>query len=334
VINILFYCPFRFDLKSKNLSKLGGIESLNIDLCNELSKKKFKIYLASFCNKEIKKNGVINIPIKKILNKNNKKKFDIIVSSNDPNIFDNFKTTKKILWMHNTLSIEKSIRKKKFISILKNKISVVFVSNYLKTKTSNLYLFNKKTVINNFLSKKFSRSKPNFNRNKIIVWSVQREKGLDDTIKMWKKHIYPINNKIKFYIFGVNKNIYQQKIKKLNKYTIFFYGRVAKEKLRTVYNKSLAMICLGYDETFCLNALEANASGLPILTFGKTALKDYSINNSNSYILSNFNELAKKVISISNNHIDKKMILSSIKNTKKYQINKIVKLWINLLKRT
>ena len=105
MINILFYCPFRFDLKSKNLSKLGGIESLNIDLCNELSKKKFKIYLASFCNKEIKKNGVINIPIKKILNKNNKKKFDIIVSSNDPNIFDNFKTTKKILWMHNTLSL-------------------------------------------------------------------------------------------------------------------------------------------------------------------------------------------------------------------------------------
>ena len=192
MINILFYCPFRFDLKSKNLSKLGGIESLNIDLCNELSKKKFKIYLASFCNKEIKKNGVINIPIKKILNKNNKKKFDIIVSSNDPNIFDNFKTTKKILWMHNTLSIEKSIRKKKFISILKNKISVVFVSNYLKTKTSNLYLFNKKTVINNFLSKKFSRSKPNFNRNKIIVWSVQREKGLDDTIKMWKKYYFRI----------------------------------------------------------------------------------------------------------------------------------------------
>ena len=89
MINILFYCPFRFDLKSKNLSKLGGIESLNIDLCNELSKKKFKIYLASFCNKEIKKNGVINIPIKKILNKNNKKKFDIIVSSNDPNICSN-----------------------------------------------------------------------------------------------------------------------------------------------------------------------------------------------------------------------------------------------------
>ena len=66
------------------------------------------------------------------------------------------------------------------------------------------------------------------------------------------------------------------------------------------------MICLGYDETFCLNALEANASGLPLLTFGKTALKDYSINNSNSYILRNFSDLSKKIISISDRKINKK----------------------------
>ena len=45
------------------------------------------------------------------------------------------------------------------------------------------------------------------------------------------------------------------------------------------------MICLGYDETFCLNALEANSCGLPIITFAKTALKDYSIPNYNSIIV-------------------------------------------------
>ena len=333
MINILFHCPFRFNLRSKNLSSLGGIESLNIDLCYELAKEKFRIYLATYCNKEIKKRGVINIPIKKVLRNKNKVKFDIIISSNDPNIFNNFKTTKKILWMHNTLAIEKAIRKRKIISIIKNKISAVFVSNYLKIKTSNLYLFEKKIVIDNFLSNKFSTKKINFNRKKIIIWSVQREKGLDETIRIWKKYIYPNNNKIKFYIFGINKDKYKKELKKLNKYNIFFYGRVAKEKLRDVYNKSLAMICLGYDETFCLNALEANASGLPILTFGKTALKDYSINNYNSYILKNFDELSKKIISISNKDINKKIIINSVKNAKRYQINKIVKLWINLLKK-
>ena len=51
------------------------------------------------------------------------------------------------------------------------------------------------------------------------------------------------------------------------------------------------MICLGYDETFCINALEANSCGLPIITFGKTALKNYSISNYNSIIAKNFNDL-------------------------------------------
>ena len=56
------------------------------------------------------------------------------------------------------------------------------------------------------------------------------------------------------------------------------------------------MICLGYDETFCLNALEANSCGLPIITFAKTALRDYSIDNYNSLIAKNFNDLSKKFI--------------------------------------
>ena len=54
-MNILFYCPFKFNLNSKNLLSLGGIESLNIDLCKELAKKNLKIFLATYCTKEIKK---------------------------------------------------------------------------------------------------------------------------------------------------------------------------------------------------------------------------------------------------------------------------------------
>ena len=57
----------------------------------------------------------------------------------------------------------------------------------------------------------------------------------------------------------------------------------------------MGMICLGYDETFCLNALEANACGLPVITLGKTVLKDYVINNFNGYIVNNFSDIALKI---------------------------------------
>ena len=53
-MKILFYCPFKFNIGSKKINSLGGIESLNINLCRELAKDKFNIHLASICNKEIK----------------------------------------------------------------------------------------------------------------------------------------------------------------------------------------------------------------------------------------------------------------------------------------
>jgi len=332
MMNILFYCPFEFNLNSKNLSSLGGIESLNVDLCKELAKKNLKIFLATHCNKEIKKNNLTNIPIKKILNNKIDIKFDVIISSNDPNIFNKFKLSKKILWLHNTLPIEKSIRKKKFFSIIRNKINVVFVSKYLKDKTSKLYLFNKRKIIKNFLSKNFQIRKLDYNRKQMIVWSVQRDKGLNETIQMWIKKIYPYNSKLKFCIYGIDKNRYKNELKYLNNYNINFFGRITKNKLKNIYSKSLAMICLGYDETFCLNALEANACGLPLLTFGKTALKDYARNNFNSYIIKDYNDLSKKIHFLSSQKINKKIIINSFNKSKEYRLNIIVKSWIRLIK--
>ena len=306
---------------------------MNIELCNNLAKKKFNVYLATYCNKEIKKKNLRNIPIKNINNYKDDIRFDIIVSSNEPNIFNKFRNAKKILWMHNTLSLEKSIRKRKFLSIVRNKISVVFVSKYLRDKTSELYFFNKKFIIRNFLSNKFTIKKLNFKRKKIIVWSVQRDKGLSETIQMWIKDIYPNNKKLNFNILGINKKKYRNKEKYLNRYNIFFLGRKTKNELKNIYSKSLAMICLGYDETFCLNALEANACGLPILTFGKTALKDYSINNINSYKVNNYNDLALKINELSNKVMNKKIILNSFNITKNYRVEKVLKLWIKLLRK-
>ena len=63
----------------------------------------------------------------------------------------------------------------------------------------------------------------------------------------------------------------------LFKKNIHFFGRISKNKLKEIYQKSMGMICLGYDETFCLNALEANSCGLPVITFGKTALNEMII---------------------------------------------------------
>ena len=333
-MNILFYCPFVFNLNNKKNYSLGGIETLNIELAKEIAKTKHKVYLATFTKRTFFKDNVLNIPIKKLLSKHHLYNFDVIISSNEPNIFDKYKNSKKFFWMHNTLSLEKSFRKKKFLPLLSNKITAIFVSKYLKNITSRFYLFNKSIVIPNFLSNQFSSIRINTKRKPIFVWSVQREKGLKETIQTWINQIYPINNKAKLYVLGIKKIPTWFKSKIFFKKNIYFFGRVNKKKLKDIYQKSMGMICLGYDETFCLNALEANSCGLPVITFGKTALGEMIIDKKNGFIINDFDDLGKKVNDIillkKNQKIN--LIKNSIQNSKKYNIKNIIYLWLKLLK--
>ena len=174
----------------------------------------------------------------------------------------------------------------------------------------------------------------NYNRKKIFIWSVQRNRGLNELIEIWINKIYQKDKSVKLYIFGVNNKISKSRITFLRSKNILFFGRVSKSKLKSTYLNSLAMICLGYDETFCINALEANSCGLPIITFGKTALKNYSISNYNSIIAKNFNDLENKIFYLSSLDKRKKdaLIKNSFNHSKKFRLNIISKLWIKLFK--
>jgi len=325
-MNILFYTNSKLSSKS-----LGGIEALNLNLAQFLAKKNYKIHLASICKKSYLKNKVNFIPINDIKKTPQKYKFDIIIGSNDTTLYSYFNESKKILWLHNKLQIEKSLRKKNFFPINYHRPNAIFVSEYLKNRTSSLFLFKKKCVIPNFLTNDFLINRINFNRKKIFVWSVQRDKGLDEVIKIWINNIFVKDNSVKLFIFGINKKFSKTKLVYFKSKNIFFYGRVSKAQLKKTYKNSLAMICLGYDETFCLNALEANACGLPIITFAKTALKDYCRPNYNSIIANDFNELENKIFYLLslNKYKQKKLIINSFNHSKKYHLKIISKQWLN-----
>ncbi len=333
-MRVLINCPSKFNLESKTLKKIGGIESLNVNLANILSKKKNEVVLTSNSNKIILKHSILNIP-SHILIKNSKKyEFDYIISSNDSSIFSYFPNSKKILWLHNPLQIEKSLRKKQFFHIIRNKPTAVFVSNYLNNITSKLYPFKKRHIIPNFLSPNFTNKISTKIRKSIFVWSVQRDRGLAKTIDMWINKIHPLSNNAQFYILGMNNLPQNYDINFLKSKNIVFLGRVSRTKLRNIYMKSTAMICLGYDETFCLNALEANSCGLPVITFGKTALKELINHNFNGFVVNNFNQLSKKIMSLLEmNFLEKKKFISnSTKFSKKYYPNNIIYKWLKLLK--
>ena len=297
----------------KNSNNLGGIEILNYELFNYL-KKKHDIILSNKISKKI-----LNIY------------WDIIISSNDARIFNQVKTKRKILWLHNKLQLEKAFRKKQLFSLLFNNIEAIFVSKYLNENTSRLYNFSKRTVIPNFLPSIFE--KKNFSKNKknkknLFVWSVQRKLGLDELINVWKKKIYSLNSNCELHIFGVN-----YKNKKQIKYNIFCHGKIPRQKLLNFYKKSIGMICLGYDETFCLNAIEAMKMGLPIVSLGKTALNEIIEDKKNGYLTDNIDNIDKPIFNLINLDTPSRNSLSKycIKFASNYSSNIIFKHWEKLI---
>ena len=310
-MNILQYVNTTQNLNNHN--NLGGIEILNYDLAN-FFKKKHNIILS-------------NTLSRKILSIN----WDIVISSNDSRIFNHIQTKRKILWLHNKLQLEKAFRKKQLFSLLFNNIEAVFVSKYLKKDTSRLYNFSKRTVIPNFLPSIFEKnksSKNKKNKKNLFVWSVQRKLGLDELINVWKKKIYSLNSNCELHIFGVN-----YKNNKLIKYNIFCHGKIPRQKLLNFYKKSIGMICLGYDETFCLNAIEAMKMGLPIVSLGKTALNEIIEDKKNGYLIDNINNIDKPIFSLINLDTPRRDSLSKycIKFASNYNSNIIFKDWEKLI---
>ena len=300
----------------KNHNSLGGIEILNYELYKYL-KKKHKIILS-------------NILSKKILTVN----WDIVISSNDSRIFNQVKTKRKILWLHNKLQLEKAFRKKQLFSLLFNDIEAIFVSKYLNKNTSRLYNFSKRTVIPNFLPSIFEKNKflkSKKHKKNLFVWSVQRKLGLDELINVWKKKIYSLNSNCELHIFGVN-----YKNNKQIKYNIFCHGKIPRQKLLNFYKKSIGMICLGYDETFCLNAIEAMKIGLPIVSLGKTALNEIIEDKKNGYLIDDINNIDKPIMNLINLDTTRRVSMSKycIKFASNYNSNIIFKDWEKLISST
>jgi len=321
-LKILFLLNSIRKINNKTLAYCGGVEFLNFFLAKLLAKqKKNSIYIA--INSKINKKFLnINITsIEKI--KNNY--FDVVINSNSVKNFKFFKEAKKIIWLHNKLQIEKAFRRGELFNIYKIKPSIVFVSKFLKSNTSKLYPFKNKIIIPNGYHPLFNSKKKNIRKN-LIIWTNQRLKGLQNIINIFENKIEPKSNS-KLLIFGVDKN--KKKILYYKSKRIIFFGRVSRQILAKYFKISKVFLHPGFDETFCISALEASASGLPIITLGKTALKERVINNYNGFIVKNYDDISLKILKLFNDtKTFNKMSKNAITYSKKYTWNKIILLWL------
>jgi len=327
-MKLLFINNSLINLNNKNINKVGGIEHCNIELAQSLSRIGQEVTLVSkIKNKQII-NNITNLPLNYLTSIENNNLYDIVVSSNYSQVFKFKQKSIKVLWMHNELQIEKSLRKKEFLPIILHRPHVVFVSNYLKQLTTSLYPFKSKTIIPNGCSELFLNNKRNKNIKPIFIWTVKRDRGLDKIIGIWCQIIFKKLPLAELHVHGLNVPKKQNINIDYDKFNVKFFGVVSRDFLANKYKYSTAMLHPGYDETFCISALEALASGLPVITFDRTALAERVVNNVNGYIVVTFEDMAAKAINLAANKSQlSKLSNNAIKSSKKFSWNNVAHTW-------
>jgi glycosyltransferase involved in cell wall biosynthesis len=327
-MKLLFINNGLTSLNNRNINKNGGIEHCNIELVKRLSLLGHDVSLVSKIRKKQKKYNIVNFPFDYLKQRDFCSTYDVIIGSNYSQAFKSEQKSIKVLWMHNELQIEKSLRKKEFLPIILNRPHVVFVSNYLKQLTSSFYPFKSKTIISNGCSDLFLNNKRNKIIKQIFIWTIKRDKGLSEIIDIWCRIIFKKLPLAELHVHGLNVPKKQNINIDYDKFNIKFFGVVGRDFLAKKYKYSTAMLHPGYDETFCISALEALASGLPIITFNRSALSELVINNINGYIVNTFENMAEKTLNLA---MDKsqlsKLSNNAIKISKKFCWNNIALKW-------
>lgn len=293
-MNICFLDKTSFTYNSKDINsfKLRGAETVLINLANSLVELGHKITVINNChrNEQIDKINWININ-----NLSEKFSFDLAVSNNDCQLFDNIISKKKILLSHSIQNIEKFIRKNQFFSYFKHKPKVALLGKYHLKKRSFITRIFGYFLLTYGVDEIFVNSNLNYINNidkNLAIFTSRPDRNLNLLINIWKNYIHPNFESGKLLI--TPKKDYSDKNSNI-------FPRVTSDRkiLINDLNSSRMFLAPGHEaELFCLAAEEARELCLPIITLGIGSLSERVVHGETGFIAKNINEFSQYTIDL------------------------------------
>lgn len=120
---------------------------------------------------------------------------------------------------------------------------------------------------------------------------------------------------------GPEGNSLEQLVKRLALHNrVFFKGQISNDELRNLYSNCFCVLCTAKEEDFGLVAIEAMASGKPVICVDEGGFKETVKNGFNGFLTPpNENALAEKIIAlISDQNLYREMCRNARKEAEKY----------------
>lgn len=293
-MNICFLDKTSFIYNSKDINsfKLRGAETVLINMANSLCNLGHNVTVINNCPSNEK---IENIKWLNINHLSEKFSFDLAISNNDCNLFDEIYAKKKILLSHSIQKLEKFIRKKQLFSYFKHKPKIALLGKYHLNNRSFFtrmfgYFFLPYGVDKIFIDTKVNNIN-DVDKNKAIFTS-RSDRNLDLLIQIWENNIFPYFKNGKLLI--TPKNNYSNKISNV-------YPRTTGDREIMINDliSSRMLLVPGHEaELFCLAAEEARELCLPIITLGIGSLSERVNHGVTGFIAKNNNEFAQYALNV------------------------------------
>jgi glycosyltransferase involved in cell wall biosynthesis len=261
---------------------VGGTESSVIQLAEALAARGHRIYALNRLDAAALEAGVRWMPLR---DKQSLPPLDIAIGINSTRILDDVKARRTIAWLHNPPTLKQQLKRRNLLALLRHRPHAVLLGEYHSSLLHRRLPYASRSIIGHgiadtfFLHERESAARP-----PRAVFTSQPKRGLDFVVEAWEK--------IRVRTPGAELHVFCPQAKEQEaaaacggKPGIVIRGSVSRADLARELRWARVMLIPGVtDETFCLAAAEATASGVPVVTRGVGALSERVSNGATGFI--------------------------------------------------
>lgn len=273
-------------------ASLGGTESSVVLLAEALSRRGHKVTVYNNVQTDAEHEGVLY----RSVNAKNGNGTDIGIAVASPKLFAGTHYRLPILWLHNPTNYLKQIKRGNFFPLYRAKPVAVLLGNYHDESVSRGLPFRARTIIHHGVDPAFFRSSPTAAPpRRRAIFTSQPYRGLDMILELWPEVMKQVPD-AELHVFAPKEH---QANRHLQHKGVSFRGSVPRSVLATELLEARVQLIPGHrDETYCLAAAEALASGVPVITLGTGALRERVTHNKTGFVASTKEAFLAQIVAL------------------------------------
>ncbi|MBT3070175.1 glycosyltransferase [Rhodomicrobium sp. Az07] len=252
---------------------VAGTESSAIYLAEALARRGHCVFALNRLDEPSVEKGVTWLPLH---HRASLPPVDVAIALNSDRLYWGFKSRHRLTWLHTPPTLGKYLKRRNMLALLWHRPSAVLLGRYHASTLDRRVPYRYRVEIAHGVADMFFAPEPDARpRAPKAVFCSRPSRGLDYVARVWPV-IHAAVPDAELHVFCPQSSLDEAAARIGNAVPgVRMRGGVARADLAAELRTARVMLVPGdRDETFCLAAAEATASGVPLVTLGIGSLKE------------------------------------------------------------